>query len=104
MARKARNGTIDAEPAEAEVAPSPFAAPRDITYASSDGLKLRARHYGDPVSPWLPVVCLPGLTRNSRDFEDLAVHLSTHRHLPRRVVCFDYRGRGSSAWDKRIEN
>lgn len=92
------------EPAEGEVAASPYAAPRDVTFTSSDGLTLYARHYGDPISPWLPVVCLPGLTRTSRDFEDLAVHLSTHRHRPRRVVCFDYRGRGRSAWDRKIEN
>jgi pimeloyl-ACP methyl ester carboxylesterase len=73
---------------------------RDVFYSSSDDLRLFARDYGDPLSPWLPVVCLPGLTRTARDFHDLAVHLSTHRHRPRRVVAFDYRGRGRSAWDK----
>jgi pimeloyl-ACP methyl ester carboxylesterase len=72
---------------------------RDVFYTSSDGLTLFARDYGDTLSPWLPVVCLPGLTRTARDFHDLAVHLSTHRHRPRRVVAFDYRGRGRSAWD-----
>jgi pimeloyl-ACP methyl ester carboxylesterase len=76
---------------------------RDVYYASSDGLTLYARDYGDRISPWLPVVCLPGLTRTSRDFHTLAVHLSSHRHRPRRVVAFDYRGRGRSDWDPDTE-
>lgn len=77
---------------------------RDFNYYSSDGLPLYARDYGDRLQPWLPVVCLPGLTRNHSDFDDLARFLSNHRHRPRRVVCFDYRGRGRSAWDKNTEN
>jgi pimeloyl-ACP methyl ester carboxylesterase len=76
----------------------------DVTYRSSDGLALFARDYGDPLEPWLPVVCLPGLSRNHRDFEELALFLSTHRHRPRRVACFDYRGRGRSEWDRKSEN
>jgi len=83
--------------------PSPSEV-RDVTYYSSDGLQLYARDYGNRLHPWLPVVCLPGLTRNHRDFDDLATFLSTHRHRPRRVVCFDYRGRGRSAWDKNADN
>ena len=78
-------------------------APRNATFMSSDGLRLFARDYGSTVSPWLPVVCLAGLSRNSRDFHELAVHLSTHRDRPRRVVAFDYRGRGQSEWDKSPE-
>lgn len=78
-------------------APDPVAF-RDVTYTSADGLKLSARDYGNPLSPWLPVICLAGLTRDSRDFHELAVHLSSHRHRPRRVVAFDYRGRGRSQW------
>lgn len=74
---------------------------RDVFYSSSDGLKLYACDYGDRLSPWTPVVCLPGLTRTGRDFHALALHLSTHRHRPRRVIAFDYRGRGRSEWDKR---
>lgn len=77
---------------------------RDFTYHSADGLALYARDYGDRLAPWLPVVCLPGLTRCHRDFENLAHFLSNHRHRPRRVVCFDYRGRGRSARDARAEN
>jgi pimeloyl-ACP methyl ester carboxylesterase len=45
------------------------------------------------------VVCLPGLSRSVRDFDDLARHLSTHPERPRRVIAFDLRGRGLSEWD-----
>lgn len=85
--------------------PSELIAPaREVTYTSSDGLALFALDYGDRTSPWLPVLCLPGLTRCSRDFHELAVHLSSDRNRPRRVVAFDYRGRGRSEWDKDSEN
>jgi pimeloyl-ACP methyl ester carboxylesterase len=77
---------------------------RDVTYRSSEGLSLFVRDFGNPLEPWLPVVCLPGLSRSHRDFHDLARYLSTHRHRPRRVLCFDYRGRGKSEWDRHFEN
>ncbi|MEJ0013097.1 MAG: alpha/beta hydrolase [Bauldia sp.] len=70
-------------------------------YSSTDGLSLYARDYGERLSPWLPVVCLPGLTRTTRDFDTLATFLAGHKARPRRVVAFDYRGRGRSAWDRR---
>ena len=38
------------------------------------------------------VICLPGLTRNSRDFNVLPTYLSKHADTPRNVYCFDYRG------------
>jgi small-conductance mechanosensitive channel len=41
-------------------------------YTSSDGLKLHYRDYPGPPSPRLNVLCIPSLTRNGRDFEDLA--------------------------------
>jgi pimeloyl-ACP methyl ester carboxylesterase len=105
MARKSRTPESPAAAAPVEAAP-PVVVPqaRDFTYSSFDGLKLHARDHGDPLSPWLPVVCLPGLTRGVRDFEEIAVHLSTHRHRPRRVVVFEYRGRGRSEWDENREN
>lgn len=77
---------------------------RPVTYTASDGLRLFARDYGDRLSPWLPVVCLPGLTRTGRDFAALAEHLSAHRHRPRRVVAFDYRGRGRSGWARTADS
>jgi pimeloyl-ACP methyl ester carboxylesterase len=58
-------------------------------------LRLYYRDYGNPSSPRLPVLCLTGLTRNSRDFADLAERLAPER----RVFCPDYRGRGRSAYD-----
>lgn len=78
--------------------------PRDFFYKSADGLDLYAADYGDPDSAALPVICLAGLTRNTRDFHDLAVHLAGHPDHPRRVVAFDYRGRGRSAYDPNPDN
>ncbi|MBC7282703.1 alpha/beta hydrolase [Hoeflea sp.] len=75
----------------------------DVYFSASDGLRLHAADYGrhDPATRGrLPVVCLPGLTRNTRDFHDLALILSRDDKAPRRVVSFDYRGRGRSGWDK----
>ncbi len=72
----------------------------DFYYSSMDGLRLHARVYGKRHRRTaLPVVCLPGLTRNARDFHELALHLSRHETPPRMVVCFDYRGRGLSEYD-----
>ncbi|WP_333782887.1 alpha/beta hydrolase [Nitratireductor aquibiodomus] len=68
---------------------------RDVFYSAQDGLKLHARLYGE-ANPGLPVVCLPGLTRNARDFHALAEKLSTDATTPRKVIAFDYRGRGLS--------
>jgi pimeloyl-ACP methyl ester carboxylesterase len=77
---------------------------REVFFSAADGLALFARDYGDRISPWLPVICLPGLSRNSRDFDVLARALAAHRHRPRRVVAFDYRGRGRSAWARDRED
>lgn len=73
---------------------------REITYDAPDGLKLYARVY-EPAREVdsLPLVCLPGLTRNARDFHELALALASHATTPRRVISFDYRGRGMSAYD-----
>ncbi len=62
-----------------------------------DGLALYARDYPAlaPVTG-VPVICLHGLTRNSRDFEVIAPRISA---LGRRVVAPDMRGRGKSAND-----
>jgi pimeloyl-ACP methyl ester carboxylesterase len=76
----------------------------DFFYPSKDGLKLHARLYGDGDHAGTPVVCLPGLTRNVRDFHELALFLSTHPETPRKVVAFDYRGRGASAYDPNWKN
>ena len=62
-----------------------------------DGLAIYARDYA-PLTPitGLPVICLHGLTRNSRDFEVLAPRIAA---LGRRVVAADMRGRGRSSND-----
>ena len=71
------------------------AAYRSRFYRSEDDLLLHFRDYGDPDSPYAPVLCLTGLTRNATDFERLAQELAAER----RVICPDYRGRGRSQHD-----
>jgi pimeloyl-ACP methyl ester carboxylesterase len=56
-----------------------------------DGISLFCGDHAGPA----PVLCLPGLTRNSRDFGPLARHLSSAR----RVLTPDLRGRGRSDRD-----
>ncbi|MBR9763932.1 MAG: alpha/beta hydrolase, partial [Rhodobacteraceae bacterium] len=41
----------------------------------------------------LPLLCLPGLTRNGRDFDFVAPHLAGVR-----LIRMDYRGRARSDW------
>jgi pimeloyl-ACP methyl ester carboxylesterase len=77
---------------------------RDIYYASFDDLKLYVRHYPAPEAKLRPIICLPGLTRNSKDFQTLAIYLSKHPEKPRNVYCFDYRGRGRSQYDRSWRN
>ena len=49
----------------------------DHFFQTQDGLRLYARDYTGPDNA--PVVlCLHGLTRNSRDFQELAPALSEH--------------------------
>ncbi|MDX8459348.1 alpha/beta fold hydrolase [Mesorhizobium humile] len=74
----------------------------DFFYAAPDGLKLHARIYGEANAGGLPVVCLPGLTRNARDFHELALHLSSKATSSRKVIACDYRGRGQSDHDPDI--
>ena len=68
--------------------------PAALHWRSFDGLNLFARDYrtegGDGR---LPVICLHGLTRNGRDFEDIAPVLAAEG---RRVIVPDVRGRGRS--------
>lgn len=58
-------------------------------FTTSDGLSL---HYTDE-GEGPPVLCLAGLTRDGRDFEFVAPHLSDVR-----LIRMDYRGRGKSDW------
>lgn len=76
----------------------------DFHYAAQDGLRLHARIYGEEDNGVLPVICLAGLTRNARDFHELALYLARHPKQPRRVIAFDYRGRGGSEYDRNWRN
>ena len=60
---------------------------------SNDGLRLHYRDYPGPADR-PPILCLPGLTRNVRDFETVAARLSPAW----RVIAIDLRGRGESAY------
>jgi len=77
---------------------------RDLYVSAFDGLRLYARDYGPQAAPALPVVCLPGLARNSADFHDLALALAQDAERPRRVLALDYRGRGRSERDRDWKN
>jgi pimeloyl-ACP methyl ester carboxylesterase len=63
----------------------------DRTWLSADGLTLHYRDYpgGDAATP---VLCIPGLTRNARDYATLAERLAGER----RVIVVELRGRGLS--------
>ena len=67
------------------------------TWTSADGLTLFARDYAGSDGPAkLPVICIHGLTRNSRDFEEVAPWIAARG---RRVLAVDVRGRGRSDRD-----
>jgi pimeloyl-ACP methyl ester carboxylesterase len=69
-------------------------------YTMVDGIRIYCRDYGDDLSPRTPAICLPGLTRNSKDFHWLAMRLASER----RVLAVDFRGRGRSDYDPRYKN
>jgi len=63
---------------------------------SPDGLRLHYRDYAGGADGRPPLLCLPGLTRNARDFEPLADRLAGEW----RLICPDMRGRAESAYAK----
>ena len=75
-------------------------AAAEYWFDSPDGLRLFSRVYAAPSAGAPVVLCLHGLMRNSRDFEDLALHLAARY----RVVVPDVRGRGLSARDPNFNN
>ena len=79
---------------------TPASAFRERRVTTGDGLSLYVRDYGDPASTATPVLCLSGLTRNSRDFHAFATRLAPQR----RVLAMDYRGRGQSDYDPVVTN
>jgi pimeloyl-ACP methyl ester carboxylesterase len=70
----------------------------DHYWWSHDGVQLHARIYPGPETAAAapPILCLPGLARNARDFEALAPHMAARR----RVIAVEFRGRGESAFAK----
>lgn len=72
-------------------------APEILNTSTRDGLALEALLYRAPGgAARAPVLCLPGLTRNVRDFEDLAPIIAQRG---RDVFTLSFRGRGGSARD-----
>ena len=65
-------------------------APDEYWYRSADGLRLFSRVFPGPSAAAPVVLCLHGLLRTGRDFEDLAPHLARRF----RVIVPDIRGRG----------
>jgi pimeloyl-ACP methyl ester carboxylesterase len=76
---------------------------RSIFIAAPDGLRLHVREHGRATSSATPVVCLPGLTRTTADFDDLARALAAGEPW-RRIIALDSRGRGQSAYDSNPKN
>jgi len=60
---------------------------------SGDGLRLHYRDYAGPDGR-PPILCIPGLTRNARDFDGVAARLAGEW----RLICVELRGRGESAY------
>ena len=66
----------------------------DARCLSKSGVhRMSCVEWGDATNPRV-LVCVHGLTRNARDFDDLAEAMSTHY----RVICPDIVGRGLSDW------
>lgn len=71
-------------------------------YTAPDGVKTYYRRYpASSGSDRLPVLCMHGLTRNSRDFEEVAPRIADQG---RSVIAVDVRGRGRSDYDPNPEN
>ena len=66
----------------------------DRYWNSADGIKLHYRDYAGPHER-PPILCIPGLTRNARDFEPVAERYAGQW----RVIAIDLRGRGGSGFD-----
>ena len=77
-----------------------LAAYADRYWWSQDNLRLHYRDYAGRDDDRPPILCIPGLTRNARDFEPVADRLAGDW----RVICVELRGRGESAYDKNPMN
>jgi len=71
-------------------------------FTAPDGVKTYYRRYpAQGAGDKLPVLCMHGLTRNSRDFEEVAPAIAA---TGRTVLAVDVRGRGRSDYDPNPEN
>ena len=68
---------------------------RERTLTAQDGLQLYYRDYDGAKNGGTALLCLTGLTRNSKDYHDFALRFAGKR----RVLSPDYRCRGRSARD-----
>jgi pimeloyl-ACP methyl ester carboxylesterase len=64
----------------------------DGWWTTGDGLRLHYRDYAGGSADRPPILCIPGLTRNARDFEGVAERLGGGW----RLICVELRGRGQS--------
>lgn len=92
---------------QAAMADSQMRSPAALGWQSlfvraSDGLKLHIRHIGPRTGTKLPVICLPGLSRNVEDFEMIGRAIAEAGE--RWVVALDSRGRGASEHDPNWRN
>ncbi|HRE21187.1 MAG TPA: alpha/beta hydrolase [Rhabdaerophilum sp.] len=76
--------------------------PTDLDWTSThvsarDGLRLHVRTIGSPAAPRVPLLCLPGLSRNVDDFDTIGRAVAAIGD--RQVVALDSRGRGGSQYD-----
>lgn len=67
---------------------------RSLSHLGPEGFhEVSYREWGAPDNPEV-LVCVHGISRNARDFDDIAAALSDRY----RVLCPDMPGRGASAW------
>lgn len=67
----------------------------DEYFTNKDGLKQHYRDYNNAPDGAPVILCMPGLTRNAKDFTYIADHLKDRC----RLICVEQRGRGMSDWD-----
>lgn len=67
---------------------------RERFVTSRSGSRLFTADWGDPLDPRVPVLGLAGYARSTKDFAHIA-----ERIAPRRLISFDYRGRGRSDYE-----
>ncbi|MGI9482476.1 MAG: alpha/beta fold hydrolase [Hyphomicrobiales bacterium] len=96
MDQRTPSETEPEQPHKAFLSKEPAQTPWQNVYVTAqDGLKLYARDYAAaPGTDAPPVICLAGLSRNSRDFHELASRMAPRR----RVISIDSRGRGRSEY------